>query len=128
MSLAPGPPVVSRNDHTDDMVAGVLFDLFGTIVAPFSTDRHDHALTLAAEALGLDPDRCISAWEADYHNRVRGRSGDIAAQLQAMAEAQGIEVNPGREAAWPRHGLVRHLLRGGHAAGTDCRVHVAGPG
>jgi putative hydrolase of the HAD superfamily len=75
------------------VVAGVLFDLFGTVVAPFSKDRHDHALSLTAEALGLDPARCLSAWQADYDNRVRGRSGDIAAQLRTMAEAQGIEVD-----------------------------------
>jgi putative hydrolase of the HAD superfamily len=75
------------------MVAGVLFDLFGTVVAPFSKNRHDRALTLAAEALGLDPVRCHTAWEADYDNRVRGRSGDIAAQLGAIATAQGIDLD-----------------------------------
>ena len=74
-------------------MTGVLFDLFGTVVAPFSKDRHDHALSLTAEALGLDPARCLSAWEADYDNRVRGRSGDIAAQLLAIADAQGVGVD-----------------------------------
>ncbi|HEX3567493.1 MAG TPA: HAD family hydrolase [Acidimicrobiales bacterium] len=83
-----------EGDHTEEVVvAGVLFDLFGTVVAPFSRDRHDHALTLASEALGLDPARCLSAWQADYASRVRGRSGDIAAQLRAMADAQGVEVD-----------------------------------
>ncbi|HWF20574.1 MAG TPA: HAD-IA family hydrolase [Acidimicrobiales bacterium] len=94
-------PGALDGDHTDEVaavvvdevVAGVLFDLFGTIVAPFSKDGHDHALTVAAEALGLDPARCISAWQADYDNRVRGRSGDIAAQLRTIADAQGIEVD-----------------------------------
>jgi hypothetical protein len=62
-------------------------------VVPFSKDRHDHALILAAETLGLDPARCISAWEVDYHNRIRGRSGDIAAQLRSMADAQGTETD-----------------------------------
>jgi putative hydrolase of the HAD superfamily len=75
------------------VLAGVLLDLFGTVVAPFSRERHNRALTLAAEALGLDPTRCLSAWEADYDNRVRGRSGDIAAQLLAIADAQDIKVN-----------------------------------
>ena len=38
--------------------------------------------------------RCrSSAWGADYDNRVRGRSGDIAAQLRAIAAAQEIEVD-----------------------------------
>jgi len=87
-----------EGDHTDEVVAeevvaGVLFDLFGTIVAPFSKDRHDHVLTLLAEALELDPARCLSAWQSDYDNRVRGRSGDIAVQLRTIADAQGIEVN-----------------------------------
>ncbi|HEY2563852.1 MAG TPA: HAD family hydrolase [Acidimicrobiales bacterium] len=79
--------------HTEGVAAGVLFDLFGTIVAPFSKSRHDGVLALAAGALGLDPLRCTAAWEADYGNRIRGRSGDIAAQLRAIAVAEGIEPN-----------------------------------
>ena len=74
------------------MVAGVLFDLFGTVVVPFSKHRHSHALRLAAEALGLDPVRCDAAWNADYDNRVRGRSGGIGEQLRAFALAEGIEL------------------------------------
>src|SRR5688572_26129615 len=74
------------------MAAGVLFDLFGTVVVPFSKHRHSHALRLAAEALGLDPIRCDAAWSADYDNRVRGRSGAIAEQLRAFALAEGVEL------------------------------------
>jgi hypothetical protein len=75
------------------MVAGVLFDLFGTVVAPFSKHRHSHALRFASEALGLDPVRCDAAWNADYDNRVRGRSGSIAGQLRAFALLEGIARN-----------------------------------
>ena len=74
------------------MVSGVLFDLFGTVVVPFSKHRHSHALRLASEALGLDPVRCDAAWNADYDKRVRGRSGGIAEQLRAFALAEGIEL------------------------------------
>ncbi len=73
-------------------LAGVLFDLFGPIVVPFSKHRHSHALRLAAEALGLDPVRCDTAWTADYDNRVRGHSGSIGEQLRAFALAEGIEL------------------------------------
>jgi putative hydrolase of the HAD superfamily len=74
------------------MVAGILFDLFGTVVVPFSKQRHSHALRLAAEALGLDPVRCDTAWNADYDNRVRGHSGSIGEQLRAFALAEGVEL------------------------------------
>jgi FMN phosphatase YigB (HAD superfamily) len=79
--------------HTEEVAAGVLFDLFGTIVAPFSKNRHDGALALAAGAFGLDPVRCNTAWEADYGNRIRGRPGDIAEQLRAIAVGEGIELD-----------------------------------
>jgi putative hydrolase of the HAD superfamily len=79
--------------HTGGVAAGVLFDLFGTIVAPFSKKRHDGELALAAGALGLDPVRCNEAWEADYGNRIRGRSGHIAEQLRAIAAGEGIELD-----------------------------------
>lgn len=71
---------------------GVLFDLFGTVVVPFSRARHRGALASAAEALGLDPLHCENTWDTDYYNRVRGRSGDIAEQLSVIAMAQGRVV------------------------------------
>ena len=71
---------------------GVLFDLFGTVVVPFSRASHRGALASAAEALGLDPIHCDMTWNADYHNRVRGRSGGIAEQLSVIALAQGSAV------------------------------------
>lgn len=74
------------------MVAGVLFDLFGTVVVPFSKHLHSHALRFASESLGLDPVRCDAAWNADYNNRVRGRSGGFGEQLRAFALAAGIEL------------------------------------
>ena len=73
-------------------VAGVLFDLFGTVVVPFSRAGHRGALASAAETLGLDPVHCDTTWDADYHNRVRGRSGGIAEQLSVIAMAQGSAV------------------------------------
>jgi putative hydrolase of the HAD superfamily len=74
------------------MVDAVVFDLFGTVVATFSRDRHLRTLTLAAEALGLDPARCDAAWDADYDNRVRGRSGALAEQLRAIARSEGVAL------------------------------------
>lgn len=71
---------------------GVLFDLFGTVVVPFSRATHQSALASAAAVLGLDPLHCDTTWNADYHNRVRGRSGDIAEQLSVIAMAQGNAV------------------------------------
>lgn len=79
--------------QTQEIFAGVLFDLFGTVVAPFSKDRHSRALILAGETLRLDPVRCDAAWHADYNNRVRGRSGGIADQLRAIAFAEGVELD-----------------------------------
>ncbi len=78
--------------QTQEIFAGVLFALFGTVVTPFSKDRHSRALILAGETLGLDPVRCDAAWHADYNNRVRGRSGGIADQLRAIAFAVSCDV------------------------------------
>lgn len=72
--------------------AGVLFDLFGTVVVPFSRAGHQGVLASAADALGLDPLHCDMRWDADYYNRVRGRSGGIAEQLSVIAMAQGTAV------------------------------------
>jgi putative hydrolase of the HAD superfamily len=89
----PIPCAHAEKAHTGGVAAGVLFDLFGTIVAPFSKKRHDGELALAAGTLGLDPVRCNATWEADYGNRIRGRSGDIADQLRAIAVGEGIELD-----------------------------------
>ena len=75
---------------------GVLFDLFGTVVRPFPLDRHQLALAAAAEEAGLDPTSANDAWEADYRNRVRGKSGAIAEQLLSIAAAEGVVVAPER--------------------------------
>lgn len=76
--------------------SGVLFDLFGTIVEPFPLDRHERALSAAADSIGLDPLRCSRAWAADYASRVRGRSGAIADQLLTMAGAEGLAPEAAR--------------------------------
>jgi putative hydrolase of the HAD superfamily len=73
---------------------GVLVDLFGTVVPPFSSSAHRRALDEAAHQLGLDPTRCSAAWEADYPDRIRGRSGDIADQLRRVAATEGTELPP----------------------------------
>jgi putative hydrolase of the HAD superfamily len=72
------------------MATGVLFDLFGTVVRPFSRTLHGEALRHAAVPLGLDPARCESYWEADYPNRIRGRSGSIIDQLCSIAAMEGV--------------------------------------
>ncbi len=71
---------------------GVLFDLFGTVVVPFSMTRHQEALAQVAAIAGLEADRCNAAWRDDYENRVRGRSGAIGDQLLAMAAAAGTSI------------------------------------
>jgi len=74
------------------VLRGVLFDLFGTLVAPFSRARHSTELSVAARHLGLDPIECEKAWRADYRNRVRGNSGGIAGQMKLIAEARRTEL------------------------------------
>ena len=72
------------------MARGVLFDLFGTVVRPFSRTLHGAVLRHAAGLLGLDPATCEELWEADYASRVRGWSGDITDQLCSIALVEGV--------------------------------------
>ena len=67
---------------------GVLFDLFGTVVRPFPRVGHQRALSSAALTTGLNPSKCNALWEADYSNRVIGRSGAIGdvSTLQRLEE------------------------------------------
>jgi putative hydrolase of the HAD superfamily len=85
-------PVVQSQWHTRSMTAGVLFDLFGTLVRPFSRTDHSAELRQAAISLGLDPTGCELAWESDYPNRVRGLSGGIADQLRSIAGTEDKEL------------------------------------
>ena len=57
-------------------------------------DRHERALGVAAEVVGLEPARCHQAWIADYENRILGRSGAIADQLVLVAAAEGMTLEP----------------------------------
>jgi len=86
---------------TQGRFQGVLFDLFGTVVVPFSMRGHEEGLERIGPVIGLDPDHCNSVWRSDYEDRVRGRSGAIEDQLQAMAAAVGshIAAEPLRQAA-----------------------------
>src|SRR5262245_29166305 len=58
--------------------AGVLFDLFGTLIPPFRRREHMEVLRACAQVLGLSFDACYRCWGETYLQRTRGEFVSIA--------------------------------------------------
>ncbi|MFI7128106.1 HAD family hydrolase [Nonomuraea sp. NPDC050153] len=102
--------------------AGVLFDLFGTLVKPFRRREHEHAMAGCSTALGVPAQDCLELWSRSFPERVRGRFsgvGDnfrwIAAELghrapdAAVAEAKARYLKFTEESLEPVDGVVELL-------------------
>lgn len=59
----------------------VLFDLFGTLVAPFPKALHHEAMLRTAADLGVDADAFIAGWVDTYDARVCGKFESVADNL-----------------------------------------------
>lgn len=62
----------------------VLFDLFGTIVAPYRRHEHHDALGEVATVLDVGFDELSARWEETWDDRTTGRIESIADNLRAI--------------------------------------------
>ncbi|MFI6742862.1 HAD family hydrolase [Nonomuraea sp. NPDC050451] len=102
--------------------AGVLFDLFGTLVKPFRRREHEHAMAACSAVLGVAAHDCLKLWSRSFPERVRGRFAGvgenfrwIASELghrapdSAVAEAEALYLKFTEESLEPVDGAVELL-------------------
>lgn len=69
--------------HRDPRVySGVLFDLFGTIVAPFRRQEHTEAIRDCARCLGIPFEDCHHHWVTSFPRRIRGEFLSVAENFE----------------------------------------------
>lgn len=74
--------------------SGVLFDLFGTLIAPFRRREHMAALQACAQHLGLSFDECHRYWSETFARRVRGEFVSVADNFPWIARQLGRRPTP----------------------------------
>ena len=72
--------------------AGVLFDLFGTLVPPFRMAEHRAVLAECASILGIPFDECYRFWGEAYLPRIRGDFATVSDNFRWVAEQAGQHV------------------------------------
>lgn len=72
--------------------SAVVFDLYGTLVAPFPRAEHMEAVEETAALLGLDSEFCHRLWSASYHRRIVGEFNHMAAYFSWFCDQAGIPV------------------------------------
>ena len=77
--------------------AGVLFDLFGTLVAPYRTREHREVMRICADTLGIGFEDCYHFSGETYPRRMRGEFPSMADNFDEIARLAGRRVT--REAA-----------------------------
>ncbi|MFI7068843.1 HAD family hydrolase [Micromonospora sediminicola] len=77
----------------------VLFDLYGTLVAPFRRREHTVALRACADILGVDVDVCHTAWVASFPRRISGEFSSVADNFRWICREAGREASPESAAA-----------------------------
>ncbi len=63
----------------------VLFDLFGTLIAPYRYREHQAWVVGAAALLGVKPEECTHHWQRTWQRRARGEFRSIEENLRVMA-------------------------------------------
>lgn len=63
----------------------VLFDLFGTLIAPYRYREHQAWVVGAAALLGVEPEECTHHWQRTWQRRARGEFRSIEENLRVMA-------------------------------------------
>jgi putative hydrolase of the HAD superfamily len=63
----------------------VVFDLFGTLIAPYRYREHQACVAAAALILGADAASCTEHWRDTWERRARGAFPTIAENLRVMA-------------------------------------------
>ncbi|MEQ4722320.1 HAD family hydrolase [Nonomuraea sp. B19D2] len=102
--------------------AGVLFDLFGTLVKPFRRREHEHAVAACSAVLGVAPRDCLELWSRSFPERVRGGFSSVGANFgwitgqlghrapdSALAEAEALYLSFTAESLEPVDGAVELL-------------------
>jgi putative hydrolase of the HAD superfamily len=97
---------------SDRHVRGVLFDLFGTLVAPLTQAIRDEVAVLMAGDLGVDGVEFAAAFKASYQDRCLGRLGDVEQTMHELAARCGGQPLPAqlRRAAERRLAMTREFL------------------
>lgn len=85
----------------------VIFDLFGTLVPPFTSGPFEQLLAETSAALGLDAAAFRRAWVYDTADaRMTGAYGSIEGDMEHIALALGVALTPGQLAAAVRARLA----------------------
>jgi len=74
--------------------SGVLFDLFGTLIAPFRMREHMDALRECAKHLGISFEDCHRSWGETFPRRVRGEFVSVADNFDWIARQIGQRLTP----------------------------------
>jgi putative hydrolase of the HAD superfamily len=74
--------------------SGVLFDLFGTLIAPFRRREHMEALRACAKHLGISFEACHRDWGETFPRRVRGEFESVADNFAWIARQRGQRLTP----------------------------------
>ena len=103
----------------------VIFDLFGTLVAPFRRAEHMRALEACSDLLSISAEECHRLWVGSFPERIRGRFESIR---------QNFALEPDRFcsilfpllvllALWPRQAGAGDLSFGVRGTRRRCRAH-----
>ncbi|MEM0455563.1 MAG: HAD family hydrolase [Nitrososphaerota archaeon] len=74
-------------------IAGVVFDLFGTLVPRYPIDRHRKVLAEIAALLGVDPVRFTEVWISRLERRITGFCRDAEECILDTLEAMGASAD-----------------------------------
>jgi len=67
----------------------VIFDLLGTLVAPYDRSDYRRLLAAMAKAVMVDAESFTHAWDRCYEERTLGRLGDVKAMIGHIADLAG---------------------------------------
>lgn len=74
--------------------SGVLFDLFGTLVAPFRMREHRKVIQECANLLDIHFDKCHQYWVETFPQRIRGDFTSIADNFDWIVRKIGQRATP----------------------------------
>jgi putative hydrolase of the HAD superfamily len=124
----PAQPNHPRSPSPQPRLAGVVFDLYGTLVDGGFAERDAVAHAMAHD-LGVDPAAFAAAIRETFEERVRGRTGSLQDTVRMLAERVGGAPAPAavEAAAERRLALTRRLLEADKTTlGVLDRLRAAG--